>query len=78
MHFSNQLLLRTSTVRRGARVARIGSEADLIVGNNVDGSVSRVVGQVGQVECLKHHALATESCISVEQDRHHLHQQHDI
>lgn len=50
----------------------IGGEADLVVGDNVDGSVGRVGGQVRQVHSFEHHALASERGITVKKDRHNL------
>lgn len=57
-------------VRRRARVARIGGEADLVVAHQVDGAVGRVVGQLGQVHRLEDDALAAEGRVAVDQHRH--------
>ena len=59
-------------VGRGARVARVGGEADLVVGHDVDRAARRVVGQVRQVERLVDDALAREGRVAVQQNRHHL------
>lgn len=53
-------------------MSRIGGESDLVVGNDVDGAVGSVCGQVWQVHGLEHHALAGERSVSVEEDWHHL------
>jgi len=55
-------------------VTGIGGEADLVVDDDVDGAVSRVVGQVGQVERLEDDALAAERGVAVQEDRHNLQQ----
>lgn len=60
------------TVGRGARVARIRRETDLIVGNDVDGAAGGVVGQVRQVERLVHDALTGKGGVAVQQNGHGL------
>lgn len=50
----------------------IGGETDLVVDNNVNGTMSGVVGQVGQMHCLEHNALAAECGVAVQKYRHDL------
>ena len=59
-------------VWRRARVTGIGGEADLVVGHDVNGTAGRVVGQVRQMERLVDDALARESGVTVQKDRHDL------
>lgn len=47
-------------------MSRIGGETDLVVDDDVDGTVSGVVGQVGQMHRLKHDALAAECGVAVQ------------
>lgn len=57
--------------RRTGRT-RIRRESNLIVDNDVDGSVGRVIRQVAQVERLVDHTLARECGIAVQKNAHHL------
>ena len=55
-------------VKRATGVAGQGGKADLIVGNDVDGSASRVAIQIGKVKRFGHGSLAGESGIAVDLD----------
>ena len=58
-------------VGRGARVARVGGEADLVVDDEVDRAAGAVALEAGEAEALGHHALAGEGRIAVDQQRQH-------
>ena len=58
-------------VGRGARVARIGGEADLVVDDEVDRAAGAVALELRQVQALGHQALAGEGGIAVDQERQH-------
>ena len=58
-------------VGRGARVARVGREADLVVDDEVDRAAGAVTLEARQAEALGHHALAGERRIAVDQQRQH-------
>lgn len=47
-------------------------ESNLVVDDDMDGTVSSVVGQVGQVHRLENDALTAESCVTVQKHRHDL------
>lgn len=51
---------------------RIGGESNLIVHNDVDGTVSRVIRQVGEMHRLENNTLTTERGVSMQENRHHL------
>lgn len=53
-------------------MSRVSCKTDLVVDDDVDGSMGRVVGKIRQVEGFVDDALSTESRITVEQYRHHL------
>ena len=55
-------------VKRATGVAGQGGKADLIVGNDVDGSASRVAIQIGKVKRFGHGSLAGEGGITVDLD----------
>ena len=55
---------------RGARVVRVGREADLVVRDQVQRAADRVAVERLQVERLRHHALAGEGGVAVQDDRH--------
>lgn len=59
-------------------MTRIGGKSNLVVDNNVDSSVSGVVRKVRQVEGLKHHSLATEGSVTMQQDGHDLRDDNSI
>ena len=56
-------------IDRRASLAGLGGEADLIVGNQVQGAARGVAGQSGHVERLRHDALGGEGSIAMDQDR---------
>ncbi len=58
-------------IGRRSRVARVGGEADLIVDDEVHRAAGAVAAQAGQPETLRHHALAGERGVAVDQERHH-------
>ena len=58
-------------VGRGARIARIGGEADLVVDDEMDRAAGTVTLQPRQAEAFRHHALAGEGGIAVQQQRQH-------
>ncbi len=58
-------------IGRGARVARIGGEADLVVDDEMQRAAGAVALQVGQPETFRHHALPGERGVAVHQQRHH-------
>lgn len=58
-------------VWKGPRGHR-GFAPHLVVHHDVDGAMGGVGGQVTQVECLVHNALASKSGISMQEDGHHL------
>jgi len=59
--------MRTCTVSRRSGVAGVSSKSNLIVNNNVNSSVGRVVGQVRQMESFIDDTLASKSGVSVNQ-----------
>ena len=63
-------LARSRRIVGRATLARPGGEADLVVGDEVDGAAGGVARQARQVERLGHHALGGEGRVAVEQDRH--------
>ena len=68
-------------VGRGARVARIGGEADLVVDDEVQRAAGAVAVQARQAEALGDDALAGEGGVAVEQERQHagaLVERHDV
>lgn len=71
--FQKLNMWQTCAVSGGARVSRVGGEADLVVDDDVNGAVRGVGGQVRQVHGLEHHALPRERRVAVQQDRHYLH-----
>ena len=58
-------------IRRRARIARIGGEADLIVDDEMHRAAGAVAAQAGQAETFRDHALPGERRIAVNQQRHH-------
>ncbi len=54
---------------RASRLADRGGEADLVVGDEVDGAPVGISRQAGQVEGLRHHALGGERRVPVDEDR---------
>src|SRR5579883_108817 len=59
-------------VRRRARIARIGREADLIVDDEMDRAAGAVAAQAGKAETFGDHALAGESRVAMDQERQRL------
>ena len=58
-------------IRRRARIARIGGEADLIVDDEMQRAAGAVTAQPRQPEALRDHALPGERGVAVDQERHH-------
>ena len=58
-------------IGRGAREARIGREADLVVDDEVDRAAGAVALQARQAEAFGDDALAGEGRIAMDQQRHH-------
>ena len=58
-------------IGRGARVTRIGGEADLVVDDEMQRTSGAVAFQVRQPEALGHHALPGERGIAMHQQRQH-------
>ncbi len=56
-------------IGRGARIARIGGEADLVVDDEMDRAAGAVALQARQAETFGDHALAGESRVAVDQQR---------
>ena len=54
----------------GARLVRIGREADLVVLDQVDRAADRVAVEALEVQRLRHDALAGEGGVAVQDDRH--------
>ena len=63
-------LCRVRRVGRGAGKARAGGEADLIVDDDVNRAAGAVAPEVGKLERFRHHALAGEGRIAVNEDAH--------
>ena len=64
-------LRHVGRIGRGARIARIGGEADLVVDDEVQRTAGAVALQVRQPEAFRHHALACERGVAVHQQRQH-------
>ena len=64
-------LRHVGRIGRGARIARIGGEADLVVDDEMQRAAGAVALQVGQGEAFGHHALARERRVAVHQHRQH-------
>ena len=58
-------------IRRRARIARIGGEADLIVDDEMQRAAGAVTAQPRKPEALRDHALPGERGVAVDQERHH-------
>ena len=48
-----------------------GGETDLVVDDDVHGAADVVAGELGEVERLRHHALARERGVAVDEHRQH-------
>ena len=59
-------------VARGAGVDWQGGEANLVVDDEVEGAARLVTGELGEVERLRHRALAGEGGVAVDEERQHL------
>ena len=64
-----EALGQVARVVGGATLGRLGGEADLVVGDQVQRPAGGVAGQARHVEGLGHHALGGERGIAVDQDR---------
>ena len=64
-------LRHVGRIGRGAREARIGGEADLVVDDEVDRAAGAVTRGAREPEALRHHALAGEGRVAVDEQRHH-------
>ena len=58
-------------IGRGARIARIGGEADLVVDDEMQRAAGAVALQIRQPETFRHHALAGKGGVAVHQQRQH-------
>ena len=58
-------------IRRRAREARIGGEADLVVDDEMHRAAGAMAAQAGQAEAFRDHALAGERRVAGNQQRHH-------
>ena len=56
-------------IGRGARIARIGGEADLVVDDEMDRAAGAIALEVRQREAFGHHALPREGGVAVHQQR---------
>lgn len=50
----------------------VGGKANLVVDNDVDRAVSRVIRQIGQVHGLENDTLPAESSVAVQKNGHDL------
>ena len=74
MHVEDRCLDHLGHVRRigrGAREARIGGEADLVVDDEVNRPAGAVAAQARETEAFGNDALARERRIAMDQQRHH-------
>ena len=58
-------------IGRGARIDRRGGEADLVVDDEMDGAAGAEALGAGSGETFRHHALAREGGIAMDQQRQH-------
>ena len=56
-------------VARGAGVAGLGGEADLVIDDKVEGAAGLVAGELGELECLGDDALTGERRVTVDEER---------
>ena len=71
MHDRNlEALGEIAGVAGRARIAGRGGEADLVVGNDVNGAAGGVAGKRGEIERFGHHALAGEGRIAMDENGH--------
>ncbi len=59
-------------IGRGARIARIGGEADLVVDDEVERAAGAVAAQAREAEAFRDHALAGEGRVAVDEERQDL------
>ncbi len=59
-------------IGRGAGIHRRRGEADLVVDNEMDGAAGAVTLEAREAEAFRHHALAREGRVAVQQQRQHL------
>ncbi len=64
-------LRHVGRIGRRARIARIGREADLVVDDEMQGAAGAVALQRREAETFRHHALAGEGRVAVDEQRHH-------
>jgi hypothetical protein len=64
-----EALREIARIARRAALGGIGREADLVVGDDVEGAARRVALDRVQVERLRDHSLAREGRVAVDQDR---------
>ncbi len=60
-------LRRVRWIRRGARITRIGREADLVVDDEMDRAAGAMALQAGEAETFGNHTLAGERRIAMNQ-----------
>ena len=56
-------------IGRGARIARIGGEADLVVDDEMQRAAGPVAAQARKTEAFGHHALSGKSGVAVDEER---------
>ena len=66
------ILRHVRRVRGGTGVERIGREPDLVIDDDVDGTMGGVVGQVVEMEGLVHDPLSGKGRVAVHQHRAYL------
>ena len=59
-------------IGRGARVARVGGEANLVIDDEMQGAAGAMALEARQTKTFRHHALARKGRIAVDQQRHDL------
>src|SRR5262249_22702426 len=64
-----ETLGQVAGVAGGARVPRVGGEADLVVGDDVQGPAHAVARERTQIERLGHDALSCERGVAVNEHR---------
>ena len=57
-------------IGRGARIARIGGEADLVIDDEVDRAAGAMAFQARQTQTFRHYALTRKGGIAMDQQRH--------
>ncbi len=64
-------LRHVRAVGRRARIARVRGETDLIVDDEVDRAAGAVSGEARETEAFRHHALARERRVAMDEQRQH-------